>query len=294
MTCDDAVTSIPRLITSVAIRYLISPVRNAAMIFSRCVCGRSPWITAALGTARLRSRYRLSAHRLRSTKIRHCRGCSRSMHLEQQLELPVRIHREVRLADLVHRQLLRRHVQVDRVVHVPVHEPLDRVGGTVADMSSVCRSVGHRRRIRSMSRAEADVEHPVGLVEHARSGPGRASSSRGAGGRAPGRACRRRGRSRPAAGRAGCCIPLPPYTGHGRNCRLGASLSASSATWRASSRVGVMTMADRPLDVCGRQRFRNGSRNAAVLPVPVWAWPITSLPARAMGITASWMGLGSR
>ena len=77
MTCDSPSTSIPRLITSVAMRYLISPVRNAAMIRSRCPCGRSPWITATPRTCRFRSRYRSSAQRFRSTKIRHCRGVSR-------------------------------------------------------------------------------------------------------------------------------------------------------------------------------------------------------------------------
>ena len=33
---------------------------------------------------------------------------------------------------------------------------------------------------------------------------------------------------------------------------------------------------------------------AAVLPVPVWAWPIKSTPARARGISPAWIGVGSR
>ena len=32
-------------------------------------------------------------------------------------------------------------------------------------------------------------------------------------------------------------------------------------------------------------------RNAAVLPVPVWAWPATSLPRSATGSAASWIGV---
>ena len=35
-----------------------------------------------------------------------------------------------------------------------------------------------------------------------------------------------------------------------------------------------------------------GRPNAAVLPVPVWAWPITSRPASSGGIACSWIGLG--
>ena len=42
-----------------------------------------------------------------------------------------------------------------------------------------------------------------------------------------------------------------------------------------------------------RQALKNGTRKAAVLPVPVCAWPMTSRPARASGIKAAWMGVGS-
>jgi hypothetical protein len=36
-----------------------------------------------------------------------------------------------------------------------------------------------------------------------------------------------------------------------------------------------------------------GSANAAVLPVPVCALPITSLPESIKGIVRSWIGVGS-
>src|SRR5262249_23103256 len=42
------------------------------------------------------------------------------------------------------------------------------------------------------------------------------------------------------------------------------------------------------------QRFRKGKRKAAVLPVPVWAWPMTSRPERTSGIRAAWIGVGSK
>ena len=35
----------------------------------------------------------------------------------------------------------------------------------------------------------------------------------------------------------------------------------------------------------------SGSVKAAVLPVPVWAAPITSRPDRTMGIALAWMGV---
>jgi hypothetical protein len=36
-----------------------------------------------------------------------------------------------------------------------------------------------------------------------------------------------------------------------------------------------------------------GSANAAVLPVPVCALPMTSLPDRIRGMARNWMGVGS-
>ena len=65
------------------------------------------------------------------------------------------------------------------------------------------------------------------------------------------------------------------------------------ATWSASSRVGASTSARgiraraRPLD----RRSMRGRVKAAVLPVPVWAMPSTSRPARATGMAWAWMGV---
>src|SRR5947209_1452191 len=77
-----------------------------------------------------------------------------------------------------------------------------------------------------------------------------------------------------------------------RQLRVGASLRASSATCTTSSRVGARIMAWGPGSLRSRHLSRNGSRKAAVLPVPVWAWPITSRPSRACGIRAAWIGVG--
>jgi superfamily II DNA/RNA helicase len=71
-----------------------------------------------------------------------------------------------------------------------------------------------------------------------------------------------------------------------------------SATWSASSRVGASTRARtgwRAGDTLGfsclSMRCSNGIENAAVLPVPVWAAPMTSRPCRTMGIALAWMGV---
>ena len=47
------------------------------------------------------------------------------------------------------------------------------------------------------------------------------------------------------------------------------------------------------LVAAGSRYWSSGSPKAAVLPVPVWAWPITSWPASSSGIACSWIGVGS-
>src|SRR3712207_1035557 len=59
-----------------------------------------------------------------------------------------------------------------------------------------------------------------------------------------------------------------------------------------SSRVGVSTSACTSSSA-GSTNSIIGRPNAAVLPVPVCAWPMTSCPARSSGIACSWMGLGA-
>src|SRR3712207_5925028 len=59
-----------------------------------------------------------------------------------------------------------------------------------------------------------------------------------------------------------------------------------------SSRVGVRTSACTSSSE-GSTNSIIGRPNAAVLPVPVCAWPMTSCPARSSGIACSWMGLGA-
>ena len=65
-----------------------------------------------------------------------------------------------------------------------------------------------------------------------------------------------------------------------------------ATTCIASSRVGTRTRAAIP-GVCDCPSFSMmGRRNASVLPVPVWAVAMTSLPSSACGIAAACTGVG--
>ena len=76
--------------------------------------------------------------------------------------------------------------------------------------------------------------------------------------------------------------------------------STCASLWicTASSRVGAITMrADASSSAAPRAAGRvssvwnSATRKAAVLPVPVCAWPATSLPVSAMGSVWAWIGV---
>ena len=71
--------------------------------------------------------------------------------------------------------------------------------------------------------------------------------------------------------------------------------SASARIWATSSRVGATMRARGPCAARAglfcRRRVKIVIRKAAVLPVPVCAWPATSLPARAIGRVLAWIGV---
>ena len=64
--------------------------------------------------------------------------------------------------------------------------------------------------------------------------------------------------------------------------------------WIARSRVGLSTSARIPSGACACSRCSIGTRNAAVLPLPVRAIATTSFPFSATGITFRWIGVGTR
>ncbi len=64
----------------------------------------------------------------------------------------------------------------------------------------------------------------------------------------------------------------------------------------ASSRVGTSTSANGavvPRAPTRLMRSRIGRANAAVLPVPVAAWPSRSRPSMSGGMDSRWIGVGS-
>ena len=100
--------------------------------------------------------------------------------------------------------------------------------------------------------------------------------------------------------RASICgrSPTPPKTvaiRSGRCSAVGAhvflDLHDQLPRRRDDERAGAAAPAG--ADPVRARRARIGSVNAAVLPVPVWAMPMRSWPARIFGIAAAWMGVGS-
>ena len=70
-------------------------------------------------------------------------------------------------------------------------------------------------------------------------------------------------------------------------------LNIASLTWTASSRVGTTTSAVGSAGAPGSMVWSTGSAKAAVLPVPVAAWPTRSTPVSRIGIVSRWIGVGS-
>jgi hypothetical protein len=89
-------------------------------------------------------------------------------------------------------------------------------------------------------------------------------------------------------------IGWPPYTGRTRTPSWRPYLWTASETCIASSRVGTRTSAvgSVPRSPVAR-RWSTGSAKAAVLPVPVAAWPSRSRPSTSGGIVSRWIGVGS-
>ena len=164
--------------------------------------------------------------------------------------------------------------------------------GIVAEKSRVCRFCGTFFKINSMS-----SRNPMSSIWSASSSTTVATSLS---------ASVRRSRwsmTRPGvpitiwtpwwSARSWRSIGWPPYTGsttiRGMCARR---FENSSAIWIASSRVGQSTIA------C-TTRFEGsifsmmGIPNAAVFPVPVCAWAVTSRPAWMRGMASAWMGEGS-
>ncbi|KAH3661827.1 hypothetical protein OGAPHI_006005 [Ogataea philodendri] len=87
-------------------------------------------------------------------------------------------------------------------------------------------------------------------------------------------------------------ISIPPTMVEHRRPMLTPKASNVSRIWYANSLVGAKMHAK--YGVCASQRaWRIGIANAAVLPDPVWAIPMMSLPWRLCGSDWAWIGVGS-
>ena len=177
------------------------------------------------------------------------------------------------------------------LVHEPIADAQDRVrhGGGEERRLAVARAA---RQDRLDVDDEAHVEHPVGLVEDdgvhpveaqlaapdevedaaraCRPRPGRRAS-----GRSPGGPCssRRRWRRRRRCGRRRCGgSPRSPA----RTARGSGSAPGPARTRPSGSTFSTI-----------------GMPKAAVLPVPVCAWPIRSLPARSGPMARAWTSVGA-
>ena len=88
---------------------------------------------------------------------------------------------------------------------------------------------------------------------------------------------------------------MPPKTARVIRPVWGPRTSASARIWATSSRVGATTRARGPRGAWAglfwSSRAKIVIRKAAVLPVPVWACPATSRPARAIGRVLAWIGV---
>lgn len=89
----------------------------------------------------------------------------RVQHEPEQPVLIPRIHRVEGLLDLIHRQLVLRHVDFHRVGHVLLGQPLDVAGHRGRDQDGLVSTLDPRQDILDVV-PEADVQHPVHLIEH--------------------------------------------------------------------------------------------------------------------------------
>lgn len=91
-------------------------------------------------------------------------------------------------------------------------------------------------------------------------------------------------------------IPVPPYTQTACKLRLFVNFLMSLPICMHSSRVGVIMIEMGPSvssnggwsSIC----LNIGNKNANVLPLPVFAIPIKSLPDIMAGIACAWIGVG--
>jgi hypothetical protein len=173
-------------------------------------------------------------------------------------------------------------------------------GENVAENSSVVRCLGRYDRMRCRSGRKADVEHAVGLVEHHVLD---LVEHRVLGFDVVEQAARRGHQHFDALLELQRLRLHVDAAEHHRAAQVGVlgvqldllgHLVGQLARGQQHQGAHRVPRGRGGLFSCLRSRCSRGSENAAVLPVPVWAAPITSLPVRTTGIACSWMGSSTR
>ncbi len=155
----------------------------------------------------------------------------------------------------------------------------------MAERSNVWRGVGSFAQNALDVGAKADVEHAVGFVEHDVDDVAQIKRSsfdvvENAAGRAD---------HDVDAASQGANLALDRLAAEGTahaDCRPAASFWISPTICWVSSRVGARIDRLWPAPA-GLEHFESGIPKAAVLPVPVLAWPITSSPSSTRGMKAA-------
>ena len=160
----------PRPTTSVATRIWTLPSRKCR---HHAVAGALRQVAVDAGDVResfrTSRRWIRSVPRLVRQKTIACSGSSRSSRRTSSSNFRSCVDREVELLDRFDRHVRWARNSASRGRACTLRASRSTGGGTVADNSSVCRDCGQRRQDLLDVGPKADVEHPVGLVEHHRS-----------------------------------------------------------------------------------------------------------------------------
>ena len=282
----------PRASTSVATRTPVLPARNDSSARSRWFCLRSPWMGShEIPALRRRRQHASTRCFVRQNTI--TRSVPSALSTFASSAFLASSETGCTYWSMVWATVPLRAISTTAGSLTRSRIPPTASSSSVAEKSSVCRVAGVRLTILRMS-----GKKPMSSMRSASSStststsPKRASPWLMRSTRRPGVATRMSVPRRSAAFWGS--MPTPPTTVvHLWRVLRAIEVQTSSICW-ASSRVGVTTSMSGPWprSAWGR-RLIEGSRNAAVLPVPVWAAARRSRPSRTYGMACAWTEVGS-
>ena len=294
----------PRAAMSVATRIATRPRLKSSNARTRCDWLLLPWIAAAVMPSVVSCSARRLAPCLVRVKTSACVDPTRTDELAEQRALAVAVDLDDHLVHERSGGVLGRDLDHRRVDDEVGREALDLVGERGREQQVLARH-GKQREDLAQVMDEAHVQHAVGLVEHEHLDPGQVDGPlRHMVEQPAGRGDDDLG----ALAQAPDLVVEPDATvDRGRADRALVAVDANALfdLERELASRDEHEHADRATDgrlaavVYGRRRvvlvsrWRIGSTNAAVLPVPVWAPASTSRPASTCGIASRWTGVGS-